>query len=195
MPPKRKHNELNGDFVDVPGQPNHLRCVPCSERSGKLHNITRTHMSDHIRTEKHVTAMAWKSQQNANETPIIPNTVGATASLSLPDIHPHRPYAPVARVRSESPSSVLQRMDTNKDGLFQDDCGQPIHFTAGEDEEQILNQALNQRIEDLNCYSHESLGNFWGSNTDTGSMFDNEDATLSNVVGALETMGKHLKVH
>ncbi|KAI0692911.1 hypothetical protein BC835DRAFT_1520799 [Cytidiella melzeri] len=122
--------------------------------------------------------MAWKSQQNANETPIIPITVGATASLSLPDIHPHRPYAPVARVRSESPSSVLQRMDTNEDGLFQDDCGQPIHFTAGEDEEQILNQALNQRIEDLNCYSHESLGDFWGSNTDTGNLDDEEDEEI-----------------
>ncbi|KAI0681664.1 hypothetical protein BC835DRAFT_1311815, partial [Cytidiella melzeri] len=176
MPPKRKHDEPDA----------------CSNRSGRLQKIRRKHMSDHLKTEKHVTAQIWQSERNVTVTaPVVSVTVGPAAILSCTaDIQPHRTHPSVTRMCSESPLSVLQEMDIDSHGLYQDVGGQSICFTAGEDLEQISAQVLHQQIEDLGYYSHECLADFWSSSEGAEGLFDGEDATLSNVATALEAMGK-----
>lgn len=94
-------------------------------------------------------------------------------------------------VHEEDIQFVRHSMATDKNGLFQDAEGRTIHMTAGVDHEHAFDQALRQRISDLDWYSHQCLGGSCGSGEDIERFATgDDDATLTNVASTLERLGK-----
>lgn len=199
----RKRSNCSIGFIHVPGDLKHIRCLVCTEYSGKPYDLLQKHRKDHLKRVKHLAAVEWQKSHvympeqgcsTSNEDEV--SGSGQTATLTFAPLHEAPTKVPsLSDTVSRGYPWLSNLPNVNEDeGLYRDPEGEIIHFTAGEDREHTFEQNIRQRIEDLSWFSHQSLGGFCDTTADVEGMSRDEDTTISNVAAVMQGLGKRISM-